>query len=206
VVTWPCVQGQAEPPHAGTVAAGNPRRQRRDDGLALWREPAFPLVAHDLRGQDQIPLHHCLVTFEARAGWHLDLQRHLAGDPIPFGAAAWALARLGRLRLSGFLHAGGFERWTRRQVLEPGDLVLQGLVVDTQVAVVEAQLFDFLLQSIDLTGQIRDQLAQGLLGQGLGIIRGRSRHPWIESQPSPQGNLCPPNCPTYRFRGSKSLN
>ena len=55
-------------------------------------------------------------------------------------------------------------------MLEPGDLVLQGLVVEAQVAVVEAQLLDLLLQSIDLAGQIRDQLAQGLLGQGLGGI------------------------------------
>jgi hypothetical protein len=58
-------------------------------------------------------------------------------------------------------------------VLEPGDLVLQGLVVDAQGAVVEAQLLDLLLQSIDLAGQIRDQLAQGLLGQGLGGTIGR---------------------------------
>jgi hypothetical protein len=57
------------------------------------------------------------------------------GHPIPFGAAARALARLGKLRLSGFVHAGGFERWPRRQVLEPCDLILQGQVVPATVSV-----------------------------------------------------------------------
>ncbi|WP_256451926.1 hypothetical protein [Microvirga sp. VF16] len=36
----------------------------------------------------------------------------------------------------------------RRQVLEPRDLVLQGLIVEAQVAVVEAQPLDLLLQSL----------------------------------------------------------
>jgi hypothetical protein len=36
------------------------------------------------------------------------------------------------------------------------------------------------LQAIDLAGQIRDQLAQGLLGQGLGGTTGRA-HARIES-------------------------
>ena len=162
------VQGEAEPAHAGTEPAGDPDRQGRDEGLALGCHPAFPLVAHHLGNQHQIPVHHRLVAFEARAGWNLGPERHLAGDPIPFGAAAWAPARTRRSRLGGFLHAGGFERRARRQVLEPGDLVLQGLVVEAQVAVVEAQLLDLLLQSIDLAGQIRDQLAQGRRGQGLG--------------------------------------
>jgi hypothetical protein len=67
-------------------------------------------------------------------------------------------------------------------VLEPGDLILQGLVVEAQVAVVAAQLLDLVLQAIDLAGQIRDQLAQGLLGQGLGGIRGWRRHASVESQ------------------------
>ena len=148
-----------------------PDRQGRDEGLALGRHPAFSLVAHDLGDQHQIPAHHRLVAFEARAGWDLSPERHLAGDPIPFGATAWTPARTRGSRLGGFLHAGRFERRARRQVLEPGDLVLQGLVAGMQVAVVEAQPLDLLLQSIDLAGQIRDEQAQGLLGQGLGEIR-----------------------------------
>ena len=63
-----------------------------------------------------------------------------------------------------------------------GDLVLQGLVVDAQGAVVEAQPLDLLFQSIDLAGQIRDQEAQGLLGQRLGGIRRWRRHASVESQ------------------------
>ncbi len=177
-----CMQGQAEPAHAGTEPAGDADRQWGDDGLALGRHPAFPLVAHDLRGQDQIPLHHRLVAFEARAGGSLDPQRHLAGDPIPFGAAAGAPAWTRGLWLGGFVHAGRLERRARRQVLEPGNLVLQGLVIDPQVAVVEAQLLDLLLQSIDLAGQIRDEQAQGLFGQGLSGIRRRRRHSSVESQ------------------------
>ena len=182
VVTWPCVcrarQNRRTP---GPIPAGDPLRQRRDDGLALGCDPAFPLVAHDLGDQHQIPPHHRLVAFEARAGWHLDPERDLAGDPIPFGAAAGAPARTGRPRLGGLFHAGGFERRARRQVLEPGDLVLQGLVVEAQVAVVEAQPLDLLLQSIDLAGQIRDQLAQGRRGQGLVGTTRRRGHAWIES-------------------------
>ena len=142
------VQGQAEPPHAGPEPASEAGRQRRDDGLALRRHPAFPLVAHHLGGQNQIPPHDRLVAFEARAGRHLGPDRHLAGDLIPFGAAPGRRPGLGRPRLSGFLHAGRFERWARRQVLEPGDLVLQGLIAGVQVAVVEAQLLDLLLQSL----------------------------------------------------------
>jgi hypothetical protein len=176
------VQGQAEPPHAGPEPTRDPRWQRGDEGLALGREPAFPFVAHHLGSQDQIPLHHGLVAFEARAGWHLGSDRHLAGHPIPLGTTAGTPARFGRARLGGFVHAGGFERRARRQVLEPGDLILQGLVVAAQVAVVEAQLLDLLLQSIDLASQIRDQPAQGRRGQGLSEIRRRSRHPWIGSQ------------------------
>ena len=166
--------------------------------MMVWpsrRDPAFPLVAHDLGGQHQIPPHHRLVAFEARAGRHLGPERDLAGDPIPFGAAAGAPARTGGLRLGGFLHAGGFERRARRQVLEPGDLVLQGLVVEAQVAVVEAQPLDLLLQSIDLAGQIRDQLAQGRRGQGLGEIRRRSRHPGIEITDPVLKESLPPKMP-----------
>ena len=170
------VQGEAEPAHAGTEPAGDPDRQGRDEGLALGCHPAFSPVAHNLGDQHQIPAHHRLVAFEARAGWDLGPERHLAGDPIPFGATAWTPARTRGSRLGGFLHPGGFEGRPRRQVLEPGDLVLQGLVVEAQVAVGESQLLDLVLQSTDLAGQIRDQLAQGLLGQRLGDVRRRHRH------------------------------
>ena len=73
-----------------------------------------------------------------------------------------------------------------------GHLILQSLVVDTQVAVVEVQPLDLLFQSIDLAGQIRDQEAQGLLGQRLGGIRRRRRHASVESQIPIVG---PPKCP-----------
>ena len=152
-----------------------------DDGLPLGCHPPFPLVAHHLGSQHQIPVHHGLVAFEARAGWNLGSDRDLARHPIPFGAAAWAAARTGRPRLDGFLHAGGFERRARRQVLEPGDLISQSLVVAAQVAVVAAQMLDLLLQSIDLAGQIRDQPAQSRRGQGLGGTTGRG-HIRIESR------------------------
>ena len=142
------VQGQAEPPHAGPEPACDPFRQRRDEGLALGRHPPFPLVAHHLGGEHQFSAHQRLVAFEARAGRHFGPDRDLAGDPIPFGAAAWTPARTGRPRLGGLFHAGRLERWARREVLEPGDLVLQSLVSNVQGAVVEAQPLDLLLQSL----------------------------------------------------------
>jgi hypothetical protein len=118
---------------------------------------------------------------QARAGRHFCPERDLARHPIPFDPTPGTAARIGRSRLGGLVHAGGFEGWARRQVLEPCDLILQGLVVEAQVAVVEAELLDLLLQSIDLAGQIRDQLAQGRRGQGLGRTTGRG-HPRIESR------------------------
>ena len=116
-------------------------------------------------------------------------------DPIPFGAAAGAPAWTRGPRLGGFVHAGRLERRARRQVLEPGDLVLQGLVVVAQVAVVETQLLDLLLQSIDLAGQIRDEQAQGLLGQGLGGISRARVMPGLNHGYRSEGIVAPQNAP-----------
>jgi hypothetical protein len=51
-------------------------------------------------------------------------------------------------------YTGRFERRALRQVLEPGDLVLQGLIAGVQVAVVAAQLPDIFLQSLIVGPQL----------------------------------------------------
>ena len=83
-------------------------------------------------------------------------------------------------------------------MLEPGDLVLQGLVAGVQVAVVEAQPLDLLLQSIDLAGQIRDQLAQGRRGQRLvGTPPGGTVIHRLDHEGRSAGVPCPLICPGY---------
>jgi hypothetical protein len=100
-------------------------RQRRNDRLALRRQPALASVVHYPRGQHQVLNLVRLITFELRTRrmrhpQHLDLghdpRRHLAAAATfePFAA---------RLRLAPLLHAARLDGGTALQPLQPSDLV-----------------------------------------------------------------------------------
>ena len=67
--------------------AGNPGRHRRENGLPVGREPAFPADAHDMRAQHEILDDEVLVALEARPGRHIGLDDALLINDQPLGLA-----------------------------------------------------------------------------------------------------------------------
>jgi hypothetical protein len=128
----------------------NPGRHRRENGLPVGREPAFPADAYDMRAQHEILDDEVLVALEARPGRHVDLDDALLiNDQLPGlalpGAALAGLVR--RLRLGLRLHAARPDRRAPRHTLELGNL--------------RAQIRHHLLQ--------RGVLRQQAFGQGLEV-------------------------------------
>ena len=114
------------------ASANDPRRQRRDQGLAVRRLPALPAVERRLGLRNQVLNGDLLIALEARTHRGLDRERHFPVDrTLGHARAAPPLRRLVLLDLRAalrpfrrFLHPGRLVRRTRRQMLQPQDLVL----------------------------------------------------------------------------------
>lgn len=138
------VQHKTKPSQIGPKATSYPRRQRRDDGVSLRRQPAFPPVTNHLDPQDQIPDETVLVALEARSRRSTGRKNLFTSDVarVAFGAAAPFRPLLvgNRHAADCLFHPRGSERRARRQVFQPRNLVAQKLVVDLQPSVFEPEL------------------------------------------------------------------
>ena len=120
------------------AAPDNPRRKRRNQPLAVRRLPALAPIARRFGLQHQVLNDNLLEALGARARRGLDRKRHLPVDrKLGDARAAPALRRLVLLVLRAalrpfcrLLHPGRLVGRTRRQMLQPRDLVLQRLVLD----------------------------------------------------------------------------
>ena len=104
----------------------NPGRHRRENGLPVGREPAFPADADDMRAQHEILDDEILVALEARSDRHVGLDDALLVNDQSLGLALLdaALARLVRwLRL--LLHAARPDRRAPRHAFELGNFRTQ---------------------------------------------------------------------------------
>lgn len=114
-----------------TAAPDNPRRERRNQPLAVRRLPSLPPIACRFGLQHQVLNNDVLGALVARASRGLD-RKHFrtvdrkrgdagAAPPlrrsilVALGSALWPICRL--------LHSGRLHRRTRRQMLQPRDLV-----------------------------------------------------------------------------------
>jgi hypothetical protein len=191
------------------AAAHDPRRQRRNQPLPVRRLPPLAPIERRFGLQHQVLNDDLLEALVARACRGLDGKRFRAvdgklGDP---GAAAplrgLAFLALGpALRLiRRLLHPGGLLRRTRRQMLQPRDLVLQRLVVEPKTRHSLAQLLVLPPQTRHFANQLANQANQ--LGWRLPFkrIAGARTHPQLESYPfltSPFRPEIRPDYPGYR--------
>ena len=129
--------------------------QRRQDGLALRRQPAFAAVTHRPRAEHEI-LHLVQhVAFELgprrnphakHFGLRLGAERHAASAATCCGLAA-------RRRLGRVLHAARLDGWAAFEALQPRDLVALRRHDTLQLGHVAEQSYQ---QSFQLgTGEIR---------------------------------------------------
>ena len=153
------------------AAAHDPRRERRDQGLAVRRLPAFAPIERRLGLDRQVLNGELLIALEARARRRLDRQRFRPGDrklgdarAAPPRRSLTSLALPLALRpIRRLLHAGRLLRRTRRQMLQPRDLVLQRLILDPQARLDPVARLELRLQPLHLANQTANQADQ--LGQ-----------------------------------------
>jgi hypothetical protein len=152
---------RAAPPH-------DPRRQRRNQPLPVRGLPALAPIARRFGLQHQVLNDDLLEALVARACRGLDRKRLRAVDrKLGDTGASPALRSLAFLALGLALrlirrplHAGGLLRRTRRQILQPRDLVLQRLVVEPKPRHSLAQLLILPPQTPHLAQQLANQVDQ----------------------------------------------
>ena len=129
------MQRETEPPQVGAKAAEQSLRQVRDDPFAFRCQPAFAPVADEFRRDRQVTNQDGSISLEARPRRGCRSQHLLTSDAVLVAFRAtpppWTAA-LANLPFGNLVHAGGFERRPRRQVLQPRDLIAQFLVLDLQ--------------------------------------------------------------------------
>jgi hypothetical protein len=119
-------------------AARNPRRQRRNQPLAVRRLPPLAPITRRFRLQHQVLNDDVLEALVARACRGLERKRLRAVDRKPQDAGAapplrrpiLAALRFALKPIRRLLHAGSLLRRTRRQMLQPRNLVLQRPVLE----------------------------------------------------------------------------
>ena len=187
------------------ATAHNPCRQRRNQPLAVRCLPALASISCRFGLHHQVLNDDVLEPLVARARRGGDRKRFRAvdgklGDP---GAASplrsLAFLALGPpLRLiRRLLHPGGLLRRTRRQMLQPCELVLQRLVVEPKPRHGMAQLLVLPPQTRHFANQLANQVDQ--LGRRLPFkrIAGARTHPQLESYPFLTSPFRPEICPDY---------
>jgi hypothetical protein len=150
------------------AAAHDPRRKRRNQPLAVRRLPALAPIARRFGLQHQVLNDNLLEALGARARRGLDRKRHLPVDrKLGDARAAPALRRLVlrvlRAALRPFrrlLHSGRLVGRTRRQMLQPRDLVLQRLVLNPLPRHRRAELLVLRLQPLHFAKQSANQADQ----------------------------------------------
>lgn len=187
------------------VATDNACGQRRKNGLARGRHPAFAPVMHELCLEDQFAHIAALVAFEPGAGRHRCRQDLLARNTIhvALGAARLLLqSTTCRLWVRCLVHAGGAKRRARWKVFQSGDLVAQQLVLHLQPGVVQApgcilfaqcRVLGFQLHKpsfghLDLLHQTRHQATQriqrkrvGMFGRGQALLHDPTESGFVRS-------------------------
>src|SRR5215471_20997778 len=215
------MQRQDETMQIGAISPNNPGIKRGDDRLALRRLPALPPIARHLRAQAQVLNHDLLVAFVARAGRHLRPDNNRRPDRQLVQLAAASTARLLPLGVLGsaaprnasvrcLVHAGRLLRRSRRQVLQPCKLILDGLMFSLELSEGAAELLILCPQPPNLANQLANHANQVRLRQTFQRIRGTSSHPQLESHfralDSPLARKCAPvTCSTSYEIGRVSL-
>jgi hypothetical protein len=148
----------------GAATADDPRIERRGQHLAVRRLPALAPIKRRLSFQHQVLNDDLLIALAARARRGLNRQHHGSVDRKPRDArTAPPLRRLILLAIRPIcrlVHPRRFERRTRRQMLQPGDLVLQRLVINPQPRNGRAQLLVFRPQTPQFPNQMANQTDQ----------------------------------------------
>lgn len=126
---------ETEPAQVGSKATKEPFRQRRNNCLALWCQPPLAPIADKLGRQDQLTDQKGFIALEARSCWRIRKKHLIAGHAIRVAlgpSAPRQATRIASIAFRGLLHARRFERWPRRQALQPGDFIAQVLVLNLQ--------------------------------------------------------------------------
>ena len=172
-----------------TAAPDNPRRQRRNQPLAVRRLPPLAPIARRFGLQHQVLNHDVLEALMARARRSGDRKRFRTvnrklGDPgaapplrrpilVALGSALWPIRRP--------LHSGRLHRRTRRQLLQPRDLVLQRLVLNPQPHQRRADLLILRPQPLHFAKQSANQPDQLGRRHAFKRIPCTTRHASLES-------------------------
>ena len=184
------MQHQHQTMQMRAAAADNPRRQRRNQRLAVRRLPALAPIARRLGLQHQVlnddlldspcgasPPGRRPKAFPSRSIESLETP----GPRRRFAASscrAWAppLRPIRRL-----LHPGRLLRRTRRQMLQPRDLVLQRLVLNPQPRQGRAHLLVLRPQPLHFANQLANQADQLGRRHAFKRINRARRHARLES-------------------------
>ncbi len=172
-----------------TAAADYPRRQQRNQPLAVRRLPPLAPIARRFALQHQVLNDDVLEALVARARRGVDRKRFRAVDRklgdagaalplrrpilVALGSALWPLRRL--------LHSGRLVRRTRRQMLQPRDLVLQRLVLNPQPRQSRADLLVLRPQPLHFPKQSANQADQLSRRHAFKQINCARRHAQLES-------------------------
>src|SRR5271166_5297255 len=177
------------------------RIEGRGQRVAVRRPPALAPIERRFGSQHQVLNDDFLVALVARAGRRLDRRRHRPVDrKLGDARTAPPLRRLALLPLRPdfrsirrLVHPGRLERRTRRQMLQPRNLVLQRLVLNPLHRQSFAQLLVLRPQTPHLRNQIANQTEQLGRRHAFKRINRERRHTGLNqavvNAPFPPGNL-----------------
>jgi hypothetical protein len=175
----------------GAIAPDKAGIERRDPRFPVRRLPALTPIAGYAGVQNHILNDDVLIALAARARRRLDFDDHGSGDRQLVEVAPAPLSRslalgplgLGLRPVRRLVHPRGFLRRSRRQVLQPRELVLDRLMLDPQLGKRALQLLAPGPKSRHFVDQSANDRSQLRLRQLIErIIRSGRRHPDLESQ------------------------